>query len=183
MPVHRVILQNPCSKCSGTAGILDDLGSFPPQQLVNGPGMGRFVLSCEACGGLISTDDDLGVVGAFFLGGAVTPSKVPQGIPPPHVVPWIPNSKPAVQQGGPKKTKSSASSNWARHAFNKAAPSKDNLIRTLTGRVTKSVKAWTMMEAYEANKKSATCVACGKPTAYHPSVSVLYCKCIESLPK
>ena len=44
-------------------------------------------------------------------------------------------------------------------------------------------KTYTMMEAYEANKASETCVVCGKTLNFHPSVSVKYCSCIESLPK
>lgn len=40
---------------------------------------------------------------------------------------------------------------------------------------------WTQKRAYEANKLASVCVVCGKPLRLHPSVSVKYCKCIESL--
>lgn len=42
-------------------------------------------------------------------------------------------------------------------------------------------KTWTMREAYEANKTSTLCVVCGKELNMHPSVGVLYCKCVEDL--
>lgn len=42
---------------------------------------------------------------------------------------------------------------------------------------------WTMKTAYEANKTHENCVVCGKPLSLHPSVGILYCKCVENLPK
>jgi single-strand DNA-binding protein len=42
---------------------------------------------------------------------------------------------------------------------------------------------WTMKSAYEANKKAEVCVNCGTKLSVHPSVGVMYCKCVEDLPK
>jgi hypothetical protein len=45
----------------------------------------------------------------------------------------------------------------------------------------KPTPTWNMKSAYEANKKSTHCVVCGKELSAHPSVGVLYCKCVENL--
>lgn len=44
---------------------------------------------------------------------------------------------------------------------------------------------YTMMQAYEANKKRNTCVACGKPTVLNRMLTPAfkYCPCVEHLPK
>lgn len=39
----------------------------------------------------------------------------------------------------------------------------------------------TQKQAYEKNKERDTCILCSAPLGFHPSVSVKYCKCIESL--
>lgn len=46
-----------------------------------------------------------------------------------------------------------------------------------------SINKWNMKDAYEANKKEKVCVVCGKVLFLHPSVGIMYCKCVENLPK
>jgi len=55
----------------------------------------------------------------------------------------------------------------------------------MSGTLPVNKKEFTMMEAYEANKNSTACVACGSKTVpnYNLTPFIQYCKCVEYLPK
>ena len=60
---------------------------------------------------------------------------------------------------------------------------KDKQVYKIGEEIYDITNGWTMQTAYEANKKSQTCVVCGKALTLHPAVGVMYCSCVDKLPK
>jgi len=176
MSIHDITLVAPCPKCTSLDGLFADVGA--------NTSLDRFMLSCENCGCLIATSNDMvKMAGLFLIGRVPKPVKTQ-----PHAVASTPKRfSPTGRIRAPAAPPAPSSKNQGTaailRAFQMAFGTKKNYGPPVTAANKAVKKSWRMKEAYEANKKSATCVICGEQTAYHPSVSVLYCKCVESLPK
>ena len=64
-----------------------------------------------------------------------------------------------------------------------ARHTKDKKVYKIGEEIYDITNGWTMQTAYEANKKSQTCVVCEKALTLHPAVGVMYCSCVDKLPK